>query len=203
MHRNASKLLLIALVVLGVGACSESETPITGDDNNNGNREQCPVAADIGVPSLTDEDILQVIMTVNMGEIQQGQLAQQQAMNPDVRRFADQMIQEHTASNQQIQTFLQNQGITPSDNPLSRQLMAETNQILAVLQATGGGETFDLAYMDVQVSLHAKTLFLMDSVIQRQLQRSELRDLAQRTREQVQQHLDSAVTIQRSLRPVQ
>ncbi|QRK04174.1 hypothetical protein JQX13_28310 [Archangium violaceum] len=51
------------------------------------------------------------------------------------------------------------------------------------------------------VALHAKTLFLMDSVIQPQIQRAELRDFAQVARGQVQQHLNTAVPIQQDLSP--
>ena len=199
MFRNVSKLLLVALV-LGGGACSDSPVP-TGDDRNASQDTQCPVAADIGVPQLSDEQIVQVVMTINMGEIEQGQLAlaQNPPLRQDVIDFANRMVQEHTTANQQLQTALQLAGITPQDSPLNQQLLAQESQTLAILRASGTGEDFERAYMDVQVGSHAKALFLMDSIIQPQLQRRELRDLSSAARAVVQDHLNRAVPIQASV----
>ncbi|HEX8537518.1 MAG TPA: DUF4142 domain-containing protein, partial [Cystobacter sp.] len=115
--RSVSRLLVLSLAVLGVGACMEGPLPNNGGTNPDADRTSCPVAADIGFPTLNDEEIAQVFMTVNQGEIEQGQLALQQARNPAVREFAERMIQEHTAANQQVQTRLQNLGITPRESP--------------------------------------------------------------------------------------
>jgi putative membrane protein len=199
--RSVSRLLVLSLAVLGVGACMEGPITPGGNTTPDAGGMTCPVAADIGFPTLSDEEIAQVVMTVNMGEIQQGQLAQQQATNSEVRRFAEQMVQEHTAANQQLQARLQALGITPRESPLSQQLTAESNQILTILRSNIGAGTFDLAYMDVQVSLHAKTLFLMDRVIQPQIQRAELRDFALTARGTVQHHLDTAAPLQKDLSP--
>jgi putative membrane protein len=199
--RSVSRLLLLSLAVLGVGACVEGPTTTDGSPHLNTDGTSCPVAADIGLPALSDEEITQVVLTVNMGEIQQGELARQQATNAEVRRFAEQMVQDHTAANQELQTRLQALGITPRESPLSQQLMAESNQLLAILRSIADAGTFDLVYMDVQVSLHAKTLFLMDSVLQPQLRNAELRDFALAARGAVQRHLDTAVPLQKNLSP--
>ncbi|WP_257454363.1 DUF4142 domain-containing protein [Archangium lipolyticum] len=199
--RHISGLLLLSLVVLGISACGEDNNNNDNNNTTNNNETQCPVAADIGFPTLSDEEIVQVVMTVNMGEIQQGQLAQQQATNTEVRQFADQMVQEHTTANQELQARLQTLGITPRESPLSQQLAAESNQILTILRSDVGSAAFDLAYMDVQVSLHAKTLFLMDKVLQPQIQRAELREFARMGRGMVQEHLNTAVPIQQDLSP--
>ncbi|OJH41712.1 hypothetical protein BON30_00225 [Cystobacter ferrugineus] len=159
------------------------------------------MAADIGLPALSDEEIAQVLITVNLGEIQQGEFAERQAMDSEVRRFAEQLVLEHTAANQELQVRLHALGVTPRESPLSQQLAAESNQILAILRSTVGMEAFDRAYVDVQVALHANTLFLMDSVLQPQIDRAELRDFALVTRDTVQRHLDTAVPIRKGLSP--
>ncbi|ATB39749.1 hypothetical protein CYFUS_005197 [Cystobacter fuscus] len=199
--RSVARLLLLSLAVLGVGACVEGPTTTDGSTHLNTNGTSCPVAADIGLPALSDEEIAQVLLNVNMGEIQQGELARQQATNSEVRRFAEQMVQEHTAAHQELQARLQALGITPRESPLSQQLMAESNQLLMILRASADTGTFDLAYMDVQVFLHAKTLFLMDSVLQPQLRNAELRDFALAIRGAVQRHLDTAIALQKNLSP--
>src|SRR5690348_2921110 len=53
MTMKATKLLLVALAVLGLGACSDSPTPAVNDGQAiNSDPAQCPVAADLGVPQL-------------------------------------------------------------------------------------------------------------------------------------------------------
>ncbi|WNG26922.1 DUF4142 domain-containing protein [Cystobacter fuscus] len=199
--RFASRLLVLSLAVLGVGACVEGPTTPEGNTHLTTDGTSCPVAADIGLPALSDEEIAQVVITVNMGEIQQGELARQQATSPEVRRFAEQMVQEHTAANQELQTRLRALGITPRETPLSQQLLAESNQLFTLLRSSADAGTFDLAYMDVQVFLHAKTLVLMDGVLQPQLRNAELRDFALMDRGTVQHHLDTAISLQKNLSP--
>ncbi|WP_395848184.1 DUF4142 domain-containing protein [Cystobacter fuscus] len=199
--RSVARLLLLSLVVLGVGACVDGPMTTDGSPHLNTDGTSCPVAADIGLPALSDEEISQVVITVNMGEIQQGELARQQATSPEVRRFAEQMVQDHTAANQELQTLLQTLGITPRESPLSLQLMAGSNQLLTILRSSADAGTFDLAYMDVQVSLHATTLFLMDNVLQPQLRNAELRDFALAARGTAQHHLDTAVLLRKDLSP--
>jgi putative membrane protein len=202
MFTKLSKQLLVALVVLGASACSDSPV-IMGDERSATQDTECPVAADIGVPQLTEAQMARVVMVVNMGEIEQAQLALQQSPAPrtEVRQYAERMLQEHTAANQQLQAALQSLGMTPEESLLSRQLMAEASQTLAILRATAAGEDFERSYMDVQVAMHAKTLFLMDSVIQPQLQRRELRDFARLARAEVQEHLNDALPIQNAIPP--
>ncbi|WP_084735384.1 DUF4142 domain-containing protein [Cystobacter ferrugineus] len=199
--RFASRLLVLSLAVLGVGACVQGPTTPDGSTHLTTDGTSCPVAADIGLPALSDEEIAQVLITVNLGEIQQGEFAERQAMDSEVRRFAEQLVLEHTAANQELQVRLHALGVTPRESPLSQQLAAESNQILAILRSTVGMEAFDRAYVDVQVALHANTLFLMDSVLQPQIDRAELRDFALVTRDTVQRHLDTAVPIRKGLSP--
>lgn len=201
MFTKISKVLLAALVMLGASACSDSPAPAGDERVATEETPQCPVPADIGVPQLSDEELAQVVMTVNMGEIEQGQLALQQNPRLEVRQYAERMVREHTAANQQLQAGLLVLGLTPRESPLSQQLMAEASQTLAILRASGTGEDFERAYMDVQVAMHAKVLFLMDAVIQPQFQRRELSDLARLARAEVQEHLNDAVPIQAAIPP--
>ena len=199
MFKKVSKVLLVSLV-LGAGACSEEPMP-TGDERSATQETECPPAADVGVPQLSDDEIAQVIITINQGEIDQSQLALQQNLRPDVRTFAERMVQEHTAVDQQLRAALQALGITPRESALSRQLQAGSNQVLEVLRASGTGQDFERAYLDAQVALHANVLFLLDAAIQRQIQRREVRDFATQARATVQGHLNAAVPLQQATPP--
>lgn len=202
MNLKSTKLLLVALAVLGLGACSDSPAPATKDGQDvNGDQAQCPVAADLGVPTLNDAQIVQLVMTINTGEIQVAQLAQQQQPQPSqaVLDFANRMVQEHTQANQQLQAVLPVLNITPADSPLNQQLLASTNQTMAILRTSAAGADFDRAYMDTQVAMHANALFLADTVLQPQLQNAQLRQLSVAARALIQGHLNDASDLQRTL----
>ncbi|HEU4708042.1 MAG TPA: DUF4142 domain-containing protein, partial [Methylophilaceae bacterium] len=56
------------------------------------------VSSEKGVgESLNDAEIIQVLHVADAGEIQAAKLAKSKATNPDVKKFAEQMIKEHTA----------------------------------------------------------------------------------------------------------
>jgi putative membrane protein len=48
-----------------------------------------------------------------MAEVQLGQLALQRSTNPEVKRFAQQMIQEHSRANEELMRLATQKGITP------------------------------------------------------------------------------------------
>ena len=62
-----------------------------------------PTAGATGAKSITggDPEILQVLAVVDQSEIQDGQLAQRQARNAQVKQFARTLVNEHTKSLQQ------------------------------------------------------------------------------------------------------
>ena len=74
----------------GAGATAASATPT-------------PTAGATGAMSITggDPEILQVLAVVDQSEIQDGQLAQRQARNAQVKQFARTLVNEHTKSLQQ------------------------------------------------------------------------------------------------------
>lgn len=105
------------------------------------------------------------------------------------------MIAEHTAATQRLQALLQQQNVTANFNALSQQLTAEANQGIEILNTLQGDE-LDLAYMDLQINLHAKVLFLLDGALLRQIQDPTLRQEVTILRGYVQAHLQDALPIQ-------
>jgi len=201
--RSGGKWIGLVLVAVMAGACGDAPSDLAGADENTHEHPpatECPPAADVGAPNLSDEEIADVMMAGNMGEILTNQVARTKAVRQEVREFADSMVTEHTAAQQRLQSRLRQLGITQRESPLSKQLRAEVNQIIAILR-TLEGEAFDRAFMDAQVALHAKLLFVMDGVLQPQLRRAELVEEARLAREEAQNHLETATPIQASLAP--
>jgi predicted outer membrane protein len=85
---------------------------------------------------------------VNMAEIQLGQLAVERAQDPQVKQFAQTMVDDHTKSQEQLKTVASSQNIPfPSALDDKHQKLHDK---LAKLQ----GAEFDRAYMDAMVDGH-------------------------------------------------
>ena len=85
-------------------------------------------------------------------EISTSQLAAQKATNPQVREFAQMMIQDHQASNQQLMQVAQQKGLDVPKRPDEMHVKEAAN-----LKNLSGSQ-FDQAYMSAQVADHAKML---------------------------------------------
>jgi len=85
-----------------------------------------------------------------MFEIQLSQLAQSQAQDDKVKQFAQQMVTDHTAANEQLKQVAQKKQVqVPSDLP---ELKKEE---LQAFQSINGSE-FDQAYLSCMKVAHAK-----------------------------------------------
>ena len=92
----------------------------------------------------------------NMAEIQLGQLAQQKAQNPEVKQFAQTMVDEHTKAQSELQQAASAAGISvPSALDSKHQKIHEKLSNLS-------GSEFDKQYMKVMVDSHNDTRKLLE-----------------------------------------
>ena len=172
MTRSARWLFVAAL--LPIAACS-SNTP-------------APVAsAPPAPPPLAQQDqmFINTAAASDAAEIQTSQLALQKARGPRVKQFAQQMIDAHTQTTQQLMQIAQTKGVTP-DAALN------TNQQAALTKLTADRPAmFDRDYLRFQVANHddAATAFQNEMS---QGQDAELKQFAQQTLPIIQQHLEAA-----------
>jgi putative membrane protein len=87
-------------------------------------------------------------------EIQSSQLATSRAQNPDVRAFAQMLIEHHTATTQQLTA-----AATAAGTPPSPALMPMQAEMIEQLQGANGAE-FDRVYLRQQVPAHEMALAL-------------------------------------------
>jgi len=103
------------------------------------------------------QQFVQKAAIANMAEIQLGQLAAQHAENPQVKQFAQMMVDDHTRALEQLRNVASGQGIqVPSELDGKHQKL---QQKLSKLQ----GAEFDRAYMDAMVDTHKDTEKLLKS----------------------------------------
>lgn len=92
-----------------------------------------------------------------MAEVQLGQMASQKAQNPEVKKFGQKMVQDHTNANTELKALAAKKNVT-----LPTELDAEHKALMTRLQGLSGAE-FDKAYMDAMVDDHEKTVDLFQN----------------------------------------
>ncbi len=147
---------------------------------------------------LSDAQIAHIATTANTADIENGNLAKDKAQNAEVKSFANLMISDHTAANQQAQQLAQQAGLTPADNPTSQQMMADHQAVKQRLQALSGAQ-FDSAYIAHEVQFHQQVLDALDQTLIPNAQNAELRNLLTQVRATVEAHHHRAADIQQKL----
>lgn len=123
-------------------------------------------------------------------EIQSSQLALSQAQRPEVRAFAQMLVEHHTATTQRLAEAAQASGISSPPPALT----AAQQRMLAQLQQAPAG-TFDRAYLRQQVPAHESALTLHHNYALGG-DNAELRRVAATAVTVVQRHLDEVRRIE-------
>jgi putative membrane protein len=148
---------------------------------------------------MTDANVAAVAHAANMDEIQTSQVALQRSQNAQVRQFAQMMITEHTAVDQQMMQMLQARNMTPQPNAPAQAAMQATRATVASLSARSGMD-FDRAYMTHQVNAHRWTLTSLDQTLIPSTRDPEMKAfLTTRVRPAVAMHLETAQRINASM----
>jgi putative membrane protein len=143
--------------------------------------------------ALGDADIANVIHEVNAGEIAAGKIAQTKAKNADVKAYAREMVQEHTALDKKGAKISGQQGAT---NAAIRDSVVNANQAMSSqLQSANSGADFDKVYIDGQVQGHQNALSFLQAA-QNQTQNADLKKMIDAAIPDVQKHLDRARSLQ-------
>jgi len=148
--------------------------------------------------ALSDEQIAAVTDVANDAEIAQAKIAQKNAKNARVKKFAAMMIKDHSAAKQKQKKVLGKLQLSPVDNSMSTQLKSDSDQKLEDLKALKGPD-FDRAYMDAQVDAHQKVLDAFDNQLIPEADSEEFRALLSEIRPKIAAHLAEAKEIQQAL----
>ena len=146
----------------------------------------------------SDPQIAGIVVTADQIDIDAGRLAKSRTKNKEVSKFAQQMITDHTAVNQQAGALAKKLGVTPEDSATSKSLKDGAAQNIANLK-TLKGAAFDKAYTDHEVAYHQQVLDAIDKVLIPSARNAELKDLITKVRPAIAAHLDHAKMIQSSL----
>ncbi len=100
-----------------------------------------------------DAEIAHIAYTAGVIDIKAAKLALQKSKNKEVRDFAQNMVHDHTAVNDQALALVKKLKVTPQDNDTSKALVKQADAERAKLEKLSGA-AFDKAYADNEVAYH-------------------------------------------------
>ena len=156
-----------------------------------------PVAAESAGP--TDAQIAHIAYTAGQLDVEAARLALDRTRNADVRAFAETMIRDHEAVNQQALALVQRLGVTPQDNPTSEGLAAEANETRQRLGSLEDAE-FDRAYAENEAAFHRTVNGALSSTLIPNADNADLRTLLESGLALFSQHQGHAEELARQLR---
>jgi len=139
----------------------------------------------------TDPQIAHIAYTAGLLDVDAGKQALEKSKNKDVRAFAQQMIGDHTAVNDQALALVKKLNVTPEDNATSQSLAKQANATREKLAGLTGA-AFDKAYVDNEVTYHKAVNSALSSTLIPDAQNTELKSLLQKGLQVFQSHLDHA-----------
>jgi putative membrane protein len=158
----------------------------------------CLSAAGASAQAIDDAQIAHIVVTANQVDIDAGKVAAAMATNPEVKRFGQQMVTDHTGVNKQAGELAAKLKVTPADNPTSQSLKAGGDKNVATLK-TLKGAAFDKAYIDNEVAYHQAVIDAVDKTLIPNAQNAELKNMLVTTRPAFEAHLKMAKDLQSSL----
>jgi putative membrane protein len=146
-----------------------------------------------------DAQIAGIVVAANQVDINAGQLAEKMAKNPEVVKFAKQMVTDHTGVNKQATALVKKLKVTPADSDTSKSLQDGGKANIGKLKGLKGA-AFDKAYVDNEVAYHQAVIDALDKTLIPNAHNGELKDLLVKVRPAFVAHLDHAKMIQSSLK---
>ena len=143
--------------------------------------------------AMTDADIAGVIHEVNAGEISAARMAETKSSNADVKKFAEQMVKEHSALDKKDSRLM-----TGGKSSAGDSVVAANQKMTNELQSAASGAAFDKAYVDGQVTGHENALAFLKSAESRATD-AKTKGLVSQAIPDVEKHLASAKALQKKV----
>lgn len=125
---------------------------------------------------LNDLQIAHVAYIADNIDIRYAHLALAISENPAIHEFANTMIRDHTAVNEQALALLKKLNASPEDNFLSQSLQANAELIIDELSKLRG-EDFDRRYAENELAYHQAVNGLVADAFIPNIENDEVKDL--------------------------
>jgi putative membrane protein len=144
-------------------------------------------SAAVAAQAPATDDFVRTVAISDMFEIQSGQLAAEKAQNGDVKSFAQQMVDDHSKTTEQLKDMVEDEDVKAQlPGNLDDQHQAQLDKLKGL-----SGKQFDKTYMDMQVKAHQKAVALFEAYAAAG-ENDELKDWAEDTVPSLKEHLEEA-----------
>lgn len=134
--------------------------------------------------SIDPDEFVDEASAKGMAEIKTSKMALEKSQSADVREFAQRMITDHNAANNELASIAKRKKLDVADDT---ELMSKAK---AMVLKQRDGESFDQAYANNQVNAHEQTIDLFEQAVN--IKDPELKAFAQRTLPKLRSHLEMA-----------
>lgn len=134
---------------------------------------------------ITDDQFVIKAASSGMHEVEISNLAKTQATSPDVKRFAERMVTDHTKANKELIEAAKNTGTVA---PVK--MLEEHQKMVEKFRALKGAE-FDKMYAQHAVESHQKSVDLFTNA-SKNVKDANLRAFAEKTLPVIKEHLEMA-----------
>ncbi len=191
--RYAVGLVVALALALGAqGGCerssdqSPSEAMRRNGDVNQMSQTEQPQADHGGrAASSSDASFVAEAAQGNLAEVALGRLAEQKSSNPDVKRFGQHMVEDHTKANATLTELAVRKGFQVPQKPDE----AHTKEASRLAELSGA--EFDRAYVAMMVKDHVQDVALFERY-SKEAADPDVRSFAEKTLPVLQDHLKMA-----------
>jgi putative membrane protein len=150
-----------------------------------------------GNPKLSDAEVASVAVVANQIDINYSKIAKEKSKDKEILNFAETMATDHAAVIAQAAALVKKLGVTPKDNPVSQQLLADAENTKKMLH-TKTGNDFNKAYIDNEVTYHKAVISAVKDLLIPETENKELKELLQNILPALETHLHHAEMVQKS-----
>ncbi len=147
---------------------------------------------------LGEGQILNIMMTIDKGEIAAAKEATKKKVTPAVDLYAKHLIEQHQRNLEELIQFAKQEKIEPKESEISNSMVASGKTDLKALSALQG-KAFDKAFIDAMVTGHQEGLKLIDTKLFPEAKSPQLQMSLEQFRKMVAAHLEKGLTIQKTL----
>jgi len=137
-----------------------------------------PLAVQAQTSGINDAQIAHIAYTAGAIDVAAGKQALAKSQNKSVRDFAQEMVRDHTAVNEQAVALVKKLHVTPQDNPTSQALSKDAAAKLKA-HAALKGPAFDRAYLANEVAFHKTVNGALSKTLIPNAKNAELKSLLQ------------------------
>lgn len=182
MRKIVTAGLMACAIVFGFGCNQQQEGAV--EEAQTTNEEQFE-DSEMEDQKVNQSDFMTEAASNGMFEVEAGRLAATQATNPEVKKFAQMMVTDHTAANKELMDLAQKKAITLPDS-MGQNHMDHMKEL-----REKKGADFDKAYMDKMETTHNDAVSLFEGASE-DMEDADVKAFATNKLPKLRQHYDGA-----------